>query len=202
MAVIKRLPRYYRYLGELQEDGITRVSSLELSRSMNVTASQIRQDLNNFGCFGQQGYGYSVPMLLNEIKNILGLNNSYQLIIIGAGNLGQALAAYENFNKRGFKFVALFDVNPDLVGKTIKGFKVYHVDNLENFVNNNHVDIAVFSLPQSEAQHMVKRVCDLGIKGVWNFSHMDLQVNKLVSVENVHLTDSLMTLAYKLNKGN
>ncbi|MDR1538690.1 MAG: redox-sensing transcriptional repressor Rex [Clostridiales bacterium] len=201
-AVIKRLPRYYRYLGDLLERGVMRISSMDLSEKMNITASQIRQDLNNFGCFGQQGYGYNVEMLQNEIKRILGLDRTYKLIIIGVGNLGQALAEYDNFEKRGFKFVGLFDVSLGLIGKEIRGVKIQSMSELRGFLQENEIDIAVFSMPKSNAQEVLDIVLKAGIKGIWNFSHLDLKVNKYkgVKVENVHLTDSLMTLSYMLNE--
>ncbi|MDR1001104.1 MAG: redox-sensing transcriptional repressor Rex [Clostridiales bacterium] len=199
MAVIKRLPRYYRYLCELKENGVSRTSSMELSKKMRVTASQIRQDLNNFGCFGQQGYGYGVDMLINEIKKILGLDRDYNIIIIGAGRLGTALAAYPNFYRRGFNFVALFDIDTEIIGDNVKGVPIIDMNELENFVTNNPVDIAALCLPHENAQEVFERVSALGIKGVWNFSHMDLQTAGEMKVENVHLTDSLMTLSYLLN---
>ena len=199
MAVIKRLPRYYRYLLELVDKDVKRISSMELSRRMNVTASQIRQDLNNFGCFGQQGYGYSVEMLIQEIKKILGLDRSYKIIIIGAGRLGQALAAYTNFERRGFCFTALFDINPEITGKNIKDTPILHMDNLEGFAQENKIDIAALCLPRENAERALERLRALGIKGIWNFSHMDLAHDTEIRVENVHLTDSLMTLTYLLN---
>ena len=200
LAVIKRLPRYYRYLGDILDDGITRISSKDLSRRMNITASQIRQDLNNFGCFGQQGYGYNVELLCNEIKSILGLDKQYSLIIIGAGNIGQALVNYINFGRRGYNFKALFDVNPKLIGLSIRGIEIYDVDNLENYLNENQVDIAVLTLPKTSAVTVADTVIRCGVKGIWNFSHIDIHTPKDVKVENVHLTDSLMTLSYKLNE--
>lgn len=199
LAVIKRLPRYYRYLGDLLDNNITRISSKDLSRKMNVTASQIRQDLNNFGCFGQQGYGYNVELLYDEIKKILGLDKTYKLVIIGAGNIGQALANYMNFKKRGFNFVGIFDVNPRLIGMTIRGIEIYDIDKLEEFLKTNEVDIAVLTLPKNNAVKVVPTIIECGIKGIWNFSHVDLKTPNDVVVENVHLTDSLMTLSYKLN---
>lgn len=200
IAVIKRLPRYYRYLGDLLENGITRISSGDLSRKMKVTASQIRQDLNKFGCFGQQGYGYNVEMLYEEIKKILGLDRTYNLIIIGGGNLGQALANYANFDKRGFKFIAIFDKNPRLVGLNIHGLEILDVADLPSFLQKNKVDIAVLTLPKNNATKISPILVENGIKGIWNFSHVDLNTPDDVVVENVHLTDSLMTLSYKLGE--
>lgn len=199
LAVIKRLPRYYRYLGDLLDNGITRISSKDLSKRMNVTASQIRQDLNNFGCFGQQGYGYNVELLYDEIKKILGINKQYNLVIIGAGNIGQALVNYINFQKRGFNFIAMFDVNPRLIGMTIRGIEIYDIDTLEDFLKTHNVDIVVLTLPKNNAVKVSKIIIDCGIKGIWNFSHVDLKTPSNVVVENIHLTDSMMTLSYKLN---
>ncbi|MBE6013289.1 redox-sensing transcriptional repressor Rex [Anaeropeptidivorans aminofermentans] len=200
LAVIKRLPRYYRYLGDLLDNGITRISSKELSNKMNITASQIRQDLNNFGCFGQQGYGYNVELLYNEIKKILGLDKEYSIVIIGAGNIGQALANYVNFERRGFYFKALFDINPKLIGMTIRGIEVRDVDTLPDYLKNNPIDIAVLALPKANAKEVAAIVTNSGVKGIWNFSHIDLDKKAGVKFENVHLTDSLMTLSYKLNE--
>ena len=199
-AVINRLPRYYRYLGDLLESDITRISSKELSAKMNITASQIRQDLNNFGGFGQQGYGYNIEYLYNEIKKILGLDRMYNMIVIGGGNIGQALVNYTNFEKRGFVIKAVFDINPRLVGMTIRGVEVYDVDKMEEYVKNNHVDVAILTLPRSQAVKVAHDLAKWGVKGMWNFSHVDLQVPDDVLVENVHLTDSLMTLLYKINE--
>jgi redox-sensing transcriptional repressor len=202
IAVIKRLPRYYRYLGDLLENGINRISSNDLSKRMNVTASQIRQDLNKFGCFGQQGYGYNVEMLYEEIRKILGLDRVYNLIIIGGGNLGQALANYANFKKRGFNFISIFDKNPNLIGTKVNGLEVLDVSKLDAFLKTHQVDIAVLSVPKSNALQISPILVDNGVKGIWNFSHVDLHTPKDVVVENVHLTDSLMTLSYKLSNKN
>lgn len=200
IAVVKRLPRYYRYLGDLLEHGITRISSNDLSRRMNVTASQIRQDLNKFGCFGQRGYGYNVEMLYNEIKKILGLDREYSLIIIGAGNLGQALANYSNFKKRGFNFIGIFDINPEIIGKKVGNLIIQNVDGLENFLKENKVDIAVLSIPKTNAPQISPILVNNGVKGIWNFSHIDLKTPNNVIVENAHLTDSVMTLSYKISE--
>ncbi len=199
MAVIKRLPRYHRYLNYLLELGIKRVSSKELSSRMGITASQIRQDLNCFGGFGQQGYGYNVESLYNEIGNILGINKTYYCIIIGAGNMGQALSNYENFIKRGFKVIGIFDVNPEVIGKKLKNLEVMNLDLLEDFILHNPVDIAMLCVPYRETATVADRVARLGVKGLWNFSPMDLKIPYDVIVENVHLSDSLMVLGYKLN---
>lgn len=195
-AVIKRLPRYYRYLGDLLDNGITRISSGDLSRRMKVTASQIRQDLNKFGCFGQQGYGYNVELLYKEIQKILGLDKTYNLVIIGGGNLGQALVNYNNFSKRGFNFIGVFDRNPKLIGLELRGVEIMDVANLDDFLKNNRVDIAVLALPKNNARQVVPVLVENGIKGIWNFSHVDLDVPEGVVVENVHLTDSLMQISY------
>ena len=200
MAVINRLPRYFRYLGDLLESDITRISSKELSVKMNITASQIRQDLNNFGGFGQQGYGYNVEYLYNEIKKILGLDRVYHLIVVGGGNIGQALVNYASFEKRGFVIKAGFDVNPRLIGMTIRGVEVYDIDKMEEFIKNNDIDVAILTLPRSQAAKVANDLAKWGIKGMWNFSHVDLQVPDDIIVENVHLTDSLMTLLYKINE--
>ena len=199
IAVIKRLPRYYRYLGDLLDSGITRISSRELSERMNVTASQIRQDLNKFGCFGQQGYGYNVEKLYDEVGKILGLDKAYNIIIIGSGNLGKALANYGNFKKRGFNFVAMFDNNPSVVGKEVHGMKVQDISRLDAYLSENPIDIAVLALPKQNAAKIADVLAKNGVRGIWNFSHIDLHISKDVTVENVHLTDSLMTLSYKLS---
>lgn len=197
-AVISRLPRYYRYLGDLLEAGVERISSSDLSKKMHVTASQIRQDLNNFGGFGQQGYGYNVKYLYTEIGKILGLDRCHNFIIIGAGNLGQALANYASFERSGFILKSLFDVNPRLEGVTIRGIPVRMVDELEDFLKNNDIEIAALTLPKSKAIEVVDILVDNGVKGIWNFAHTDLSLPKDVVVENVHLSDTLMKLSYNL----
>lgn len=202
MAVIRRLPRYYRYLGELLEKGVTKISSRELSEKMKVTASQIRQDLNNFGGFGQQGYGYNVEYLHKEIAKILGLTQTYNMIIVGAGNLGQALANYTNFEKRGFKLTALFDVNPKLIGLSIRDIEVKDIEEMEEFVKNNKVDIAILAMPKNKVKETAENLANWGVKGLWNFSPVDLFLPNTVQVEDVHLSHSLMTLAYKINEAN
>lgn len=197
-AVISRLPRYYRYLGDLLEAGVERISSSDLSKKMHVTASQIRQDLNNFGGFGQQGYGYNAKYLYTEIGKILGLDRSHNFIIIGAGNLGQALANYASFERSGFILKSLFDVNPRLEGVTIRGIPVRMVDELEDFLKNNDIEIAALTLPKSKAIEVADILVDNGVKGIWNFAHTDLSLPKDVVVENVHLSDTLMKLSYNL----
>lgn len=197
-AVIGRLPRYFRYLGELKDEGIERISSQELSSIMKVTASQIRQDFNNFGGFGQQGYGYKVEYLYEEIGKILGLDKKHNLIIIGAGNLGQALANYMNFERRGFFFKGIFDKNPTLFGKKIRSMEVRPMDEMECFVRGNDINIAVLTIPKAEAPAVAEKLVESGIKGIWNFAHVDLNVPSNIQVENVHLSDSLMKLTYNI----
>lgn len=197
-AVIKRLPRYYRYLGELIENDVVRISSKELSMKMNVTASQIRQDLNNFGGFGQQGYGYNVEYLYTEIGKILGLDRKYNVIIIGAGNLGQALANYTDFERRGFYIRGIFDVNPRLVGMSIRGVEIHLIDELEEFIKKTPVHIAALTIPKMKAPQVAQELVRLGVRALWNFAPTDLNVPKDVMVENVHLAESLMRLSYNL----
>lgn len=197
-AVVSRLPRYFRYLGELKDEGIERVSSQELSDIMRVTASQIRQDLNNFGGFGQQGYGYNVGYLYDEIGKILGLNKEHKLIIIGAGHLGQALVNYMNFERRGFIFKGIFDIDTRLHGTQIRGIAVRPMQEMEQFVRENDIDIAVLTIPKNSAIEVAEQLVSYGIKGIWNFAHVDLHVPKGIQVENVHLSDSLMKLSYNL----
>lgn len=200
-AVIRRMPRYYRYLGDLLDQGVERISSNDLSELMKVTASQIRQDLNNFGGFGQQGYGYNVQFLYDEIGKILGLNQQHRIIVIGAGNLGQALANYAKFEKRGFVIIAMFDVKPELKGKKCRDIPVYMMDELEEFCKNHPVDIAALTLPKDFAPEIADKLVKLGIHAIWNFAHVDLDVDeKEVVVENVHLSDSLMQLTYNIVK--
>lgn len=200
-AVIRRMPRYYRYLGELLDEGVERISSNELSSRMNVTASQIRQDLNNFGGFGQQGYGYNVKFLYEEIGKILGLNQRHNIIVIGAGNLGQALANYVKFEKLGFMIIALFDVNPELKGKTVRGIEIHMLNELEDFLKEHEVDIAALTMPKTKADSIARRLVDRGVHAIWNFAHVDLELtDEDVVVENVHLSDSLMQLSYNIVK--
>ena len=200
IAVIKRLPRYFRYLSDLLMMDITRVSSKELSSRMGITASQIRQDLNCFGGFGQQGYGYNVELLYNEIANILGVNSKFQTIILGAGNMGQALAHYGNFEKRGFKTIGIFDIDPNLVGKKINNIEIMDMRTLDEFVKSNQVDIAMLTVPFEHARETADKVARLGIRGLWNFSPMDLKLPYEMVIENVHLSDSLMVLGYKIKE--
>ncbi len=199
-AVIRRMPRYYRYLGELLDVGVERISSNELSSRMKVTASQIRQDLNNFGGFGQQGYGYNVKHLYDEIGKILGLDQQHNIIVIGAGNLGQALANYVKFEKRGFMITGLFDVNPALRGLSVRGIQVRLLEELEDFIHNNKVDIAALTMPKERADEVANELVRLGVHAIWNFAHLDLELPEHVVVENVHLSDSLMQLSYNIVK--
>lgn len=203
-AVIKRLPRYFRYLRELIRSGKTRISSGELSDIMNVTASQIRQDLNCFGGFGQQGYGYNVNYLYAKICEILGVGRGFCAVIIGAGNLGSALVRNPMFEKRGVDVIAMFDVSRDVIGKSISGVPVLHMDELEKFCNDNCVDIAVLTLPKEAAAEAAEAAVRGGISGFWNFTGRELDYSERnIAVENVHLGDSLMTLTYELgNKRN
>ena len=197
-AVIRRLPRYYRYLGDLLEAGVERISSNALSKRMNVTASQIRQDLNNFGGFGQQGYGYNVEYLHKEIGKILGLNTRHPIVIVGAGNLGQALANYTSFERSGFILKGIFDNNPKYEGVTIRGIPVMMISELEAFLRKNKIEIVALTVPRSAAVELAKVLVANGVKGIWNFAHTDLELPPDVVVENVHLADSLMRLSYNL----
>ena len=199
-AVISRLPRYHRYLGDLLEEGVERISSNDLSKKMQVTASQIRQDLNNFGGFGQQGYGYNVKYLYTEIGKILGLDKTHNFIIIGAGNLGQALANYASFERSGVILKSLFDVNPRLEGMSIRGVQVRMMDELVEFLANNEIEIAALTIPKSKAVEVADILVENGIKAIWNFAHTDLTLPKDVVVESVHLSDSLMQLSYNINQ--
>ncbi len=199
-AVIKRLPRYYRYLGELADEGVDRISSRELSELMHVTASQIRQDLNHFGGFGQQGYGYNVVNLYEEIGKILGLDKNHKLVVIGAGHLGQALSNYVNFERRGFHILGIFDKNPELVGMKIRGVAVSPMEELEDFIKSREIDIAVLTIPKTSALAVAETLVKYNIKAIWNFAHVDLPVPDDVIVENVHLSESLMRLSYNLSR--
>ena len=207
-AVIRRLPRYYRYLGELLESGVERISSNELSKRMKVTASQIRQDLNNFGGFGQQGYGYNVKYLYTEIGKILGLNEKHKFVIIGAGNLGQALANYAAFENRGFVLKGLFDVNPRLAGLTIRGVEIRMMDELKDFVKGSQYKLPGTFAPTASYELVAKAVevanllVDNGVKAIWNFAHTDLNLPDNIIVENVHLSESLMRLSYNITRYN
>lgn len=199
-AVIKRLPRYFRYLRELIRNGKMRISSGELSKMMNVTASQIRQDLNCFGGFGQQGYGYNVKYLYAKISEILGVNRNFRAVIIGAGNLGRALVRNPMFTKRGVSTVAMFDINPSVIGGTVSGIEIHSMNEIESFCQKEKIDIAVLTLPKECAQETVEKLIEAGVRGFWNFTGKELEVPSEVKVVNVHLGDSLMTLCYELNQ--
>lgn len=200
MAVIKRLPKYHRYLDEMLKNDVDRISSKDLSEKIGFTASQIRQDLNCFGDFGQQGYGYNVKELYNQIREILGLTKEYRTVIIGAGNIGQAIANYTRFDKLGFELQGIFDANPKLIGMKIRDVAIQDIDNLQNFLEHNHIDIGVICVPRINAQ----KVCDVlvsnGVKALWNFAPVDLIAPEDVIIENVHLSESLLTLSYLLNE--
>lgn len=197
-AVIRRLPRYYRYLGELLASGVERISSNELSERMKVTASQIRQDLNNFGGFGQQGYGYNVAYLHSEIAKILGIDTLHTMVIVGAGNLGQAIAGYADFEKSGFIVKGIFDINPELTGHSIRGINVRMIYEMEDFVRDNNIEIAALTIPKESAVEVANILARAGIKAIWNFAHTDLNLPKDIIVENVHLSESLMRLSYNI----
>ncbi len=198
-ATIKRLPKYYRYLNDLLAKGIDRISSKRLSELMGFTASKIRQDLNSFGCFGQQGYGYNVEYLMTEIGKLLGLDKEYNAVIIGLGNMGQALANYDSFQQTGFNIIGLFDTNPRLMGVSVRGNEILDIADLKDFVAENRVDIAIVCVPKNKAVAIADEVVRLGIKGIWNFAPVDLEIEHSdVIVENVHLSESLMTLSYRI----
>lgn len=198
-VVIKRLPRYRRYLNELQKKNVDRISSNELSNITGYTASQIRQDLNNFGGFGQQGYGYNIQSLYNEIGIILGLDHEYKMIIIGSGNLGQAIANYTHYYKSGFKVSAMFDINPRLIGIRINDIEVLDTEKLEDYVKDNKIDIGIICTNKDSAQEVANIICAAGIKGIWNFAPTDLDIGDNIAIENVHLSDSLHSLAYYIS---
>ncbi len=199
--VIKRLPRYYRFLGELEKQGVVRISSRELSLRMGLTASQIRQDLNCFGGFGQQGYGYNVKELYEAIGKIIGISDNTKTIIIGAGNLGSAIAMHIDFSKAGFRLMGIFDINPDKIGLSVAGITVADISSIESFCKRIKPECAVLCIPKDSAPETVDRLINLGIKAFWNFSHYDINVEdgEGVLVQNVHLSDSLMTLSYGLH---
>lgn len=201
-AVISRLPRYYRYLDELRTQGVERISSKELSKLMNVTASQIRQDLNNFGGFGQQGYGYNVQYLYDEIGKLLGLNVVHKMVIVGAGNLGQAIANYGNFKNRGFEITALFDRNPDLIGKRTVNGEIMSIEYLYDYVKENNVEIVALTLPKEPAREIAEKLIECGVTAFWNFARTDLSFSDNIIVENVHLSESLMKLTYRISEKN
>ena len=199
-AVIHRLPRYYRYLDDLYNKGVVRISSHSLGDKMDITASQIRQDLSCFGEFGQQGYGYNVEELRAEIGHILGVDNNHHLIVIGVGNLGHAILRNFPFSQNGFAVDAAFDVNPNVVGTTICGVPVCSMDELESFLAEHRVDVALLTIPQSVAQETTNRLMELGVKGFWNFTNIELTSdNPDVKFENIHFADSLLILSYRIS---
>lgn len=200
MAVVRRLPKYYRYLQELLSKGINRISSQELSNLTGFTASQIRQDLNNFGGFGQQGYGYNVEKLYLQLKKIIGLEQTYNSVIAGAGNLGQAVANYKGFQDAGFKILSLFDKNPKIIGLKIRDIEIRDVDYMESFIRENDVSIGIITTPKEHAQDVANIFSKAGVKGIWNFAPADLKVPDNIVVENVHLSESLFTLSYLLKQ--
>ena len=197
-AVVKRLPIYLRYLEDLMKNNVERISSNELSSLIGFTASQIRQDLNNFGGFGQQGYGYNIKGLYKEINSILGLDREYRMVIVGTGNLGQALANYSKYHKSGFPIVGMFDINPKIIGLRINDIEVMDCDYLVDFLNENHVDIGIITTDKAAAQSVANKLVEGNVRGSWNFATCDLKVPKRIQVENVHVTDSLNTLAYRI----
>ncbi|MFV0503065.1 MAG: redox-sensing transcriptional repressor Rex [Lachnospirales bacterium] len=200
LTVIKRLPKYYSFLGELLDMDIVRISSKKMSEKLKLNASQIRQDLNNFGSFGLQGYGYDVESLYREIGRILGLDKKYSMILIGAGNIGQALLNYEDFAKRGFAFKQIFDNSPAKIGTTIKGIPVTNINKMSDYLEENKTDIAVLTVPKVYSEQAIKILNDKNIRGIWNFTNKDIHYDGDVKVEDVHLMDSLMTLSYKINE--
>lgn len=197
-AVIQRLPRYYRYLEDLMDQNIERISSGELSQRMHLTASQIRQDLNNFGGFGQQGYGYNVRNLHDEIAKILKIDKEHPMIIVGAGHLGLALANYTNFRKRGFDIKGVFDRNPEVIGQDAGGVKVSPMSEMGALVQKEGIRLAALCIPKEAAVEIVDELISYGVDGFWNFAHVDLEVPKNIVVENVHLSESLMRLSYRV----
>jgi len=201
-AVIRRLPRYYRYLKDLLAKGITRISSADLSIRMNVTASQIRQDLNHFGGFGQQGYGYNVEKLFEEIGKILGQDHVYRVVVVGAGNLGRAIAHYAGYDKKGYKVCALFDNSDELVGSTVRGIPIKHMSELSDYLKQEKMDIGVIATPKEGANEVAKKLIDGGVKALWNFASIDLppEYENKVAIEDVHLSDSLRVLTYRMKE--
>lgn len=198
-AVIKRLPRYRRYLGELKKKGVEKISSKELSDLIGYTASQIRQDLNNFGGFGQQGYGYSVDVLYNEISAILGLDKEYRMVIMGAGNLGQAITKYTHSYKGGFKVCGVFEIREELIGTMLDGIPIMSYENIVDYIENENIDIGIICVNKDNAQEVADKLSFAGVQGIWNFAPVDIEVPKHVALENVHLADSLHSLAYYMN---
>lgn len=197
-AIIRRLPRYRRYLGQLQVKGIKKISSGELSELIGYTASQIRQDLNTFGEFGQQGYGYEVDKLYKEINKILGLDREYRTVVVGVGNLGQAITNYTYYYKIGFNIIGLFDKDPEVIGKEINDVKIMDGDLLEDYVRDNAVDIGIICVTRDNAQEVADSLIRGGVKGIWNFAPIDLDVPDDIALESVHLSDSLHALSFMI----
>ena len=196
-AVIRRMPKYYRQLQILQQQGVERISSGKLAQMMRLNASQVRQDFNCFGGFGQQGYGYNVNTLLNEIKNILALNKTHKAIVAGAGNIGRALASFDHFEQQGFSITALFDIKDGVVGDEVNGRPVLDISCMEEYVKENDITVGIIAARRSVAQELADRMVRAGIKGIWNFAPIDVTAN--IPVENIHMTDSLICLAYKMS---
>jgi redox-sensing transcriptional repressor len=199
LSVIKRLPKYYRYLEAINEKGIVRVSSKELSQITGLTASQIRQDLNHYGCFGQQGYGYNVKELIEELAKIIGVDKNYSMVLIGYGNIGHALYKYKGFPYLGYEIKAVFDKNDQELSTYDDKIEILNIDKLPEYLKENEIDIGIITIPKDEAQEVCDMLCDGGIKGIWNFAPVDLKVSGNVVIENVHLDESLFTLTYFIN---
>ena len=198
-SVIKRLPRYYRFLGDLKAEGMERISSRELSERMGLTASQIRQDLNCFGGFGQQGYGYNIEVLQSEIGQILGLDRPKNTILIGMGNLGRAVTMHMNFESKGFHLIGLFDAKESLVGQIVRNQPIRSTDTLDEFCRENLPQVAILCIPKESAERISAQLIKLGVKAFWNFSHYDIAMNHPdVVVQNIHFSDSLMRLSFKM----
>ena len=202
MAVIKRLPKYYRYLEELMKNDVDRISSKELGEKIGFTASQIRQDLNCFGDFGQQGYGYNVKELYIQISSILGLDRGYEAALVGAGNIGQAVSNYSRFENLGFKITAIFDANPKLIGMKIRDVEIMDIDEMASSLGAHNIDIGIICVPRKNAQIVAEELIKGGVRAIWNFAPVDLVVPDYVKVENVHLSESLLTLIYLLNESD
>lgn len=199
-SVINRLPRYFRYLGELLEHGVNRISSRALSEKMNITASQIRQDLNCFGGFGQQGYGYNVQNLYDEIAKILGLQNKKTAILVGVGNMGRAVVLNTNFQKRGFSLIGIFDSDPQKIGKKVGEYEILDFDSVSEFALKNKIEMAILAVSRTAVNSVAQRLEKLGVKAFLNFSYAELLTSEDVVVENIHLSDSLMRLSYKMTE--
>ena len=199
-AVIRRLPRYRRYLNELRKKGVDKISSNEFSHLTGYTASQIRQDLNNFGGFGQQGYGYSVESLYNEISSILGLDREYKMVVVGAGHLGQAIVNHTYYYKTGFVVTGIFEVDRNKIGTKVNGIEVMDYEKLVNYVEENNIDIGIICTTKDVAQEVADKLCFAGVRGLWNFAPVDIETPSHVAVENVHISESLHSLAYHMSR--